>query len=264
MGFWTKSLRIFNLLCDNGTQSVRDIAQKTGYSESSVHRLEQAMERRNCHPESWLWETEAGRSWFIRLVVATLYTFGLKRGVGAETISEFFSRLRLGTHVGCSPSALRGVMQRLEDVIVEIGQSWQEEGIRDGEVRPVIGAVDETFLSRMMLVFMDLVSGYLLFEEVAEDRTYSTWQALVKARLEALGVGVLYLVSDRAKALIKLAETGLECLSIPDLFHLIHELVKSYSLAIFGRLRHARQALSHAQEYLTKCQASKPRGAEIQ
>ena len=94
-----------------------------------------------------------------------------------------------------------------------------------------------------MLVFMDLVSGYLLFEEVAEDRTYDTWYALVEARLETLGVGVLYLVSDRAKALIKLAETGLECLSIPDLFHLIHDLVKSYSLAICGRLRQARQAL---------------------
>lgn len=198
----------------------------------------------------------------MRLVVATLYTFDLKRGVGAETISEFFSRLRLGTHVGCSPSALRSVMQRLEAVIVEIGQRWQEEGVRGGEVRPVIGAVDETFFERMMLVFMDLVSGYLLFEEVAEDRTYATWQALVAARLETPGVGVLYLVSDRAKALIKLAETGLECLSIPDLFHLINELVKSYSLAIFSRLRQARQALSQAQAYLTKCQASDPCGAQ--
>ena len=111
MGFWTKSLRIFNLLCGNGKQSVRDIAQKTGYSKSSVHRLAQAMERRNDHPESWLWETEEGRRWLIRLVVAALYTFGLKRGVGADTLSEFFARLRLETHVGCSPGALRGVMQ---------------------------------------------------------------------------------------------------------------------------------------------------------
>ena len=115
-----------------------------------------------------------------------------------------------------------------------------------------------------MLVFIDLVSGYLLFEEVAEDRSYDTWYALVEARLEALGAGGLYLVSDRAKALIKLAETGLECLSIPDLFHLIHDLVKSYSWAILGRLRHARQALSQAQEHLRTCQASHPNGADVQ
>ncbi len=264
MGFWAKSLQIFNFICGNDKQSVRDIARKTGFSKSSVHRLGQAMERRNCHSESGFWETEEGRSWLIRLVVATLYTFALKGGVGAETISEFFSRLRLGTHVGCSPSALRGVMQRLEEVIVEIGHSWQEEGTRGGEARPIIGAVDETFFERMMLVFMDLVSGYLVFEELAADRTYATWKALVEARLKALGVGVLYLVSDRAKALIKLAETGLECLSIPDLFHLINELVKSYSLAIFARLRQARQALSQAQESLKKCQASDPSGAHTQ
>jgi hypothetical protein len=221
-----------------------------------VQRLQQARERRDTHPESWWWETEDGRCWLIRLVVATLYTFGLKRGVGAETISEFFGRLRLETHVGCSPSALRGVMQALEHVILETAEAWEHEGIAAGEVRPIIGAVDETFLERMMLVFMDLVSGYLLFEEVAADRTYTTWDTLVEARLEALGVEVLYLVSDRAKALIKLAEQGLECLSIPDVFHLIHDLVKSYSLAICGPLRQARQAFKQARETLTTCQVS--------
>jgi hypothetical protein len=99
---------------------------------------------------------------------------------------------------------------------------------------------------------------------VAADRPYDTWYALVKARLETRGVGVFSLVSDRAKALLKLAETGLECLSIPDFFHLIHDLVKSYALAIFSRLRRAQQALHHARERLATCQGSNPSGAEVQ
>jgi len=92
-------------LCDHGTQSVRRLAHQTGFSKSSVHRLQRAMERRGRHPESWWWETEEGRRWLTRLVVAPLYTFGLKRGVGMDTLSEFFARLRLETQVGCSPSA---------------------------------------------------------------------------------------------------------------------------------------------------------------
>jgi hypothetical protein len=48
---------------------------------------------------------------------------------------------------------------------------------------------------------------------------------------------VLYLVSDRAKALITLAQTGLDCLRIPAVFHLSHERAKGYALAICGRLR---------------------------
>jgi hypothetical protein len=264
MGFWAKSLRIFNAFCDNATQSIRHVAHQTGFSKSSVHRLQQALARRGRHPESWLWETAEGRRWLTRLVVAALFTFGLKRGVGLETISEFFTRLRLETQMGCSPSALRGVIQAVEAAILATTAAWEHDGVAAGEMRKIIGAVDETFLERMMLVCMDLASGYLVCEEVATDRTYDTWHALVKARLETLGVGVLYLISDRAKALIKLAETGFECLSIPDLFHLIHDLVKSYGLALSSRLRQAHQALHQAQEHLRECQRSYAHGAVVQ
>src|SRR2546428_11644914 len=107
MGFWAKSLRIFNAFCDHAKQSIRQVAQQTGLSKSSVHRLKQALEHRDTHPESWWWETEAGRCWLIRLVVASVYTFGLKRGVGALTISEFFCSLDLETQVGFLPRACR-------------------------------------------------------------------------------------------------------------------------------------------------------------
>jgi Family of unknown function (DUF6399) len=99
---------------------------------------------------------------------------------------------------------------------------------------------------------MDLPTGYLLLEEVAEDRTYATWKALVDERLLALGAGVRYLVSDRAKALLQLAEQGFACLSMPDFFHVMHDLVKSYSLAIARRVRHARQECTKAEEVLSK------------
>src|SRR5918911_2964682 len=130
MGFWDRSLRICKYLCDYGHQSVRHLAQQTGILKSSVHRLTRAMQRRDSHPESWLWETAAGRQWLTRLVLATLYTFGLKRGVGLDTMSEFFARLRLDTQVGCSPSALRGVMQALETALLETAGRWEKDGVR--------------------------------------------------------------------------------------------------------------------------------------
>src|SRR3954463_2092444 len=256
MGFWDKSLLVFKYLCDYGSQGVRRIAQQTGLSKSSVHRLQHAMERRNSHPESWLWETAEGRQWLTRLVVATLYTFGLKRGVGLDTMSEFFARLHLETQVGCSPSALRGVMQALEAAVVETAQTWEQDGIAHGAVREVIGGVDETFLQRMMLVFQDLATGYLLWEDVADDRTFATWYAVVEARLTALGTTVFYMVSDRAKALIQLAEQGLECLSMPDFFHVVQESVKSYSLVLGQRWRYAQQELTKAKAALARLQGS--------
>src|SRR5262245_15533391 len=107
MGLWAKSVLLFNSICEHGQQSIRSLAEYTGLSKSSVQRHLQAIKRRDRYQESSLWETAVGRTWLIRLVVATLFVFGLKRGVGAETLSEFFGHLRLEGHVGCSPSALR-------------------------------------------------------------------------------------------------------------------------------------------------------------
>jgi len=175
MGLWAKSVVIFNSILEHGQPSIRSLADRTGLSKSSVHRHLQAMNRRDRYVEFSFWETEAGRevsptpdmTWLIRLAVPTLLVFGLQRGVGAETLSEFFSRLRLDGHIGCLPSALRSVMRILEGHVLDTTAAWEQEGIAHGEIRPVIGTVDESFLQRMMLVFMELATGYLLMEEAA-------------------------------------------------------------------------------------------------
>ena len=72
---------------------------------------------------------------------------------------------------------------------METATAWEQDGQTRGEGREIIGAVDETFLERMILVFMDLTTGYLLLEEAADDRTYATWKTLVDERLKVLGRG---------------------------------------------------------------------------
>jgi hypothetical protein len=100
-----------------------------------------------------------------------------------------------------------------------------------------------------------------LLEEMAEDRTSTTWKTLVDKRLQALSTGVLYLVSDRAKALVQLAEQGLECFSMPDFFHLMHEIVKSYSLVLGRRVRQAHKELTEAQAGLARL-SGRPQAAQ--
>ena len=100
-------------------------------------------------------------------------------------------------------------MHTLEHGVLETTAVWEQEGIAHGEIRAVIGAVDETFLQRMMLVFMDLATGYLLMEQIAADRRYETWFERTNERLSTFGAEVLYLVSDRAKALTSWPIRGL-------------------------------------------------------
>ena len=47
-------------------------------------------------------------------------------------------------------------MQALEAARLETAAGWEQDGCAGGEMREIIGAVDETFLERMILVLMDL------------------------------------------------------------------------------------------------------------
>ncbi len=55
-----------------------------------------------------------------------------------------------------------------------------------------------------------------MLEEAADNRTYDTGQERVQAAVTKIGLELRYGVSDRAKALIKLALTGWGCPSVPD------------------------------------------------
>jgi hypothetical protein len=152
-------------------------------------------------------------------------------------------------------------MQTLAQAIVEMGHAWEQDATTAGEGPEIMGAVDATCLERLLLVLLDLPTGYLLLEEAVEERRYAPWQGRVDQRLAPLGAPGRSLVSDRAKARIQLAEPGLEGLSIPDVFHLVHDIVKSSSLAMGRQLRQARQALPQAEDRLQRHQEREPRQA---
>ena len=152
------------------------------------------------------------------MVFAALYQFGLKSGVGAETLSQFFKTIRIDKHVGVSPTVLREQITKIEILLPQF-QAECENSIAK-QTRKIVAGLDETFFGEfMILVLMDLRSGYLVLEEITEDRCFDTWYAKTTPRLESLGIEVSHAVSDRAKALIKMAVTGFGCESGADVFH---------------------------------------------
>ena len=73
---------VFKAGYEFGKTSFRRLAQKMNLSKSSVHRLYRRMARRNQHPESELWETEAGQNWLRLLVLATIFVESSSRRNG--------------------------------------------------------------------------------------------------------------------------------------------------------------------------------------
>jgi hypothetical protein len=126
-------------------------------------------------------------------------------------------------------------------------------------------AADETFFSQMMiLVLMDLSSGYLVLESIAADRTFDTWFSAAQPRLKALGIEVNHAISDRARALIKLAVTGFDCASGADLFHEQYGISKWLSSALGRRKAKAQVQCEEAENALkTKSSTVSAKDVEV-
>jgi hypothetical protein len=232
--------------------TVREAADAVGISKSGAHRHKQAIARRNQYPESWLWETDVGYRWLIRFVCATIYMFGIRGGMGVRALSEFFHLVRVDTHLGVSPSSLCRLVARIEDVMLAYKERHEQP--RKGLAQVIAGA-DETFFDQIILVVVELSSGYILLEESAEDRTFPTWNERAVHALQRLGLQVRYMVSDKAKALTKLALDGLSCPHIPDLFHACHELVQCLGGRFATSIARVQRKLSTASEALDRLHA---------
>lgn len=229
--------------------TVREAAEAVGISKSGAHRQKQAIARRHQYPESWLWETDVGYRWLIRLVCATIYMFGIRGGMGVRALSEFFHLIRVDTHLGVSPSSLGHLVARIEEVILAYKARYEVS--HTAMAHAIVGA-DETFFEQILLVVVELSSGYIVLEESAKDRTFLTWKDKAIQALHRLGVEVRYMVSDKAKALTKLALDGLHCPHIPDLFHACHEVVKCLGGRFATKLARARRTLSTARQRLDR------------
>ena len=245
----TRDRKVWDDIKAFGERSLRQIAQSIGLSKDRVRRGKQALARRNSSPESALWETEEGQAWLCLLVTAVLFEFGLKCNLGADRLSGFFKRIRLDQQIGGSATALRNLLTRLEALVISYQQ--EQESQRPHLSHEIIASADETFFGEVMiLILMDLSSGYLLIEDQATDRSYDTWQAKAQARLKALGLHVRHFVSDRAKALIKLATQSFNCAPGADLFHGQYELSKWVGAGLYRRLGSAVKSLNQAQQAL--------------
>jgi len=114
-----RSQKVASCIKTKASETLKVIANTTGLHPSSVYRHQQAIKRRDQYPESSFWETEAGYQWLLRLVFGLVYPFGVKQGVGAESLSEFIQAIHLDTPVASSPSALRQMKGPVHQAVLD-------------------------------------------------------------------------------------------------------------------------------------------------
>ena len=257
MNLRARGEQIFAFFQQHPQGSLQQAAQATDMSKAAAGRQKQALARRNQHPESWLWETEVGRKWVVVLVCAVVYFFGIRGGVGAPTLAEFFLAIRLTTHLGASRRSLARITTHVEDLILQYEQA---HGTAQATGVSIIAGADETFFDHVVLILMDLDSGFILVEEATDDRTFLTWQERARRAVTRLGLTIRCLVSDQATALSKLALEELQCHKVPDLFHALQEVVKLFGGRFARQLASLNRQIAKAQLTL---ETLRQRGAAV-
>lgn len=239
--------RVVHYFHSNPSNTVRQAAEALEVSKSAVHRHQQAIKQRNLYPESRFWDSEEGQNWLCRLIVAVLFSFVVQRGIGVETITSFLQLLRLDTHLGVSPSALRSIVERIENKIEDYTQHRKAEIQQSTTLQDVTIGVDETFFEQMILVAMDLRSGFIFSEDFVQNRDYGTGANLTLSHEQTWKIRIRQVISDRSPTLIKLAEKGWKCLHLPDLFHATYEIVKALGLGLSRTYEQATKEVQLAQ-----------------
>lgn len=160
---------------DNQDESLRQTSNSIGVPKSTVHYHEQRRNKRIESSGTDQWETAWGQWYLKRMIISTIYTFGIKGGVGSARISEHFGHLQLEGIGAVSESSIQRLTKEIEGNILWYKQlqeaGLQEESRQEMEELKVVLGLDETWLDEMLLVCQELTSGYIFLKKQAKNET---------------------------------------------------------------------------------------------
>jgi hypothetical protein len=223
-----KAKKIFLIISSNFHKTIREIAEETSIPKSSVHRSLASQKKRINSVGHDFFETEIGAEFLRRLFYCVIFIFGIQAGVGSETISLFFSTMLLTFYVASSASCIRGVKKELRSQTETYGEQHMAEVIARCKEKELHLGGDETFFGKsVIVVLMELVSGFIFTEALTSNRTYKTWWNAIKDKLKNV-TKKLSFTSDGGNVLKKLGKK-IKCENNMDLFHFLNDPKKLFA-----------------------------------
>jgi hypothetical protein len=192
-------------------------------------------------------ESPAGLAFLHRLLIAALLIFHTSGGCGLPSLRNFLVISTLSRFVGSSLGSLHKLSCQIDLLLKEFGES---EKARLGALMPsreISCCGDETFFNgKMILVFMEAVSGFILAEQMEENRDAETWEKVILNALQGLNVKLIQVTGDEAGGLKRAVTVLLGVHKSSDLFHIQQDITK-------GLTGHLARRVKQAEEALKKC-----------
>lgn len=122
--------------------------------------------------------------------------------------------------------------------------------------RAVTVCEDETFHPAICLIAPEPVSGFILLEQYAADRTAATWTQALSGARAGLPITIVQGAADEATALRRHIEGDYDAHHSPDLFHLQYEVAKATGLTLTRAVHAADAEVASAEAQLAAARAA--------
>ena len=160
--------------------SGRKIAKELNIPKSTIYHTIQQTKKRQSAGGTGIWDTDDGYAFMIRLVVSSIFSFGVKGGFGAGKLKSYFEMLNIGSHLAISETTILKIIKEIERLILQYNEDKTKEIKSNVEEIELILGVDETWFDQMLLVCQELQSGFIFCETSADDRSAATWDKHIK------------------------------------------------------------------------------------
>jgi Family of unknown function (DUF6399) len=233
--------------CAAGHPCQRQHAEQLGIPHATFNYWTRHYSPGQDDPVATFFCSAAGELLLRRLVLAAITTFHLQGACGIRTVGTFIERAGLDRFVATSRGALHPLAARIESDLI----AWreQEQPILAQQMKPraITLVLDEHFhAGKPCLVGQEPTAGFLLVECYRDQRDADTWKEAIKEGTLGMPVEVIQLTTDEARALLCLAEKGLQAAHSPDLFHGQHNLLKPLLLPLLRPIQQAEKELQKA------------------
>lgn len=231
-------------------QTQESVAEQNNIPRTTLeHWIKRTKELKCRHdPEvAAFFESPAGIAFLHRLLIAALLIFHTNGGCGLPSLHTFLIISALSQFVGSSIGTLHRMSNQIDQLLKKFDESEKE---RLGALMPkrkITGCGDETFFhDKMMMVFMEATSGFILAEKEEERRDAATWEKVIETALKGLNVELIQVTGDEAGGLTSAVTNLLGIHKSPDLFHIQQDITK-------GLTSHLGRRIERAEEALKKC-----------
>lgn len=201
-----------------------------------------------------------GADFLHRVVTAVLFGVVELAGGGLRVVQTILELSQLSEYVACSVGSLHNQTKAMEEASIRFGE---EEKSRLSQLMPdkeVMVTSDETFPGdKIVLVGMELVSNYILIEEIAPNRQFDTWKDAWNNALSGLPVKVIQSTSDEGSSIVKCTKECLGAQHSPDLFHILQEIGRATSAPLRGRVSHCKTEHEKTLKRVESCTRAKDR-----